>query len=316
MTLLDRAMAKLRRRWYGAGYTRDKWTKAERIAYLESVVEYLTWQVSNQAILVRHAAAPILNDLPAIRRTKESFDFQWAEIPTGLHTLEHPAFRAAATTNVTRFTRLPADWFAGKRVIDVGCGMGRYSWALCELGANVLSLDQSAHGLRHAAEACRAFPSHRTMQVDLLRPIPATEPGDLVWSFGVLHHTGDTYRAFRNVVPLVKPGGYLYLMIYGEPRPAVREDFDEINEYELWRHWTANLDLRGKLAMIREHMQAGHFRINGEELVHGYFDAVAPPINDLHTFEEIESWLLDAGFEGITRTMESRNIHVIARRRA
>lgn len=315
MTLLQRAIVKVRRFWYGNNYTRDKWTAAERLAYLESVVEYLSWQASNQAILLRHLSALILNELPAIRRTKESFDFQWAEIPTGRHNLEHPAFRAEAAANVVSFTGLPAEWFKGKRVIDVGCGMGRYSWALSSLGADVLSLDQSPHGLAHATEACKAFPSHRTLQVDLLQPLPVAEPADLVWSFGVLHHTGDTYRAFKNVVPLVKPGGYLYLMIYGEPRPGVRYDFDEINEYELWRHRTANLDLREKLRVIREGMSAGAFQVTGDEYVHGYFDAIAPPINDLHTFEELESWLLDAGFEDIKRTVESRNLHVIARRR-
>jgi len=316
MTLVQRALVKLRRWWYGNNYTRDKWTTAERLVYLESVVEYLSWQASNQAILLRHLSAPILNDLPAIRRTKESFDFQWAEIPTGRHNLEHPAFRAEAAANVTQFTGLPADWFKGKRVIDVGCGMGRYSWTLSALGADVLSLDQSPHGLAHAAEACKAFPAHRTLQVDLLQPLPVAEPADLVWSFGVLHHTGDTFRAFSNVVPLVRPGGYLYLMIYGEPRPGVRYDFEEINEYELWRHRTANLALREKLTVIREQMMAGAFRVSGDEYVHGYFDAIAPPINDLHTFEELESWLLDAGFEGIARTVDSRNIHVVARRRS
>jgi SAM-dependent methyltransferase len=314
MTLLRRVVSKLRRMWYGAGYTREKWSREERIAYLESVVEYLTWQASNQAVTLRHLAAPNVSTLPAVRRTKESFDFQWAEIPTGAGMLEHPAFRAVATANVTRFTGLPAEWFRGRRVFDVGCGMGRYSWALCQLGAEVLSLDQSDHGLRQTAEACRAFPTHRTQRIDLLEPIALAEQADLVWSFGVLHHTGDTARAFRHVAPLVKPGGYLYVMIYGEPRPGVGADFDEISLYEDWRHRTANLDLNGKLAAIRRGMAAGEFPVQGDEYVHGYFDAIAPPINDLHTFREIESWMLDAGFVDIRQTVESRNLHVIGRR--
>jgi hypothetical protein len=48
--------------------------------------------------------------------------------------------------------------------------------------------------------------------------------------------------------------------------------------------------------------------------VHGYFDAISPPINDLHSFEELESWLIEAGFRDITRTMNARNHHVIGRR--
>ena len=302
--------------WWGERYTYDKWSRAQRLEYLEQVVEYLTWESSRHSALLRHLAAPIVEELPAVRNTKASFDYQWAEIPGGAAMLDAPEFRAQATALVTQFTRLPAAWFRGKRIIDVGCGNGRFSWALCELGAEVLSLDQSEHGLRRTAEACRAFPSHRTMQVDLLKPLPIDASADLVWSFGVLHHTGDTYRAFRNVAPLVKPAGYLYLMIYGEPRRHVVDDFAELNEYEYWRHRTTNLTLPEKLAAIRQGMNAGEFRTAGEAAVHGYFDAISPPINDLHTFEELESWLIEAGFQDITRTMNARNHHVIGRRAA
>ena len=61
-------------------------------------------------------------------------------------------------------------------------------------------------------------------------------------------------------------------------------------------------------------MAAGGFQVTGDEYVHGYFDAIAPPINDLHTFEEIEGWLIEAGFVDIKRTVPSRNIHVIGRK--
>jgi SAM-dependent methyltransferase len=313
--ILRRVVRRLRREWYGpSGYLRETWAREERIAYLESVVEYLTWQTSNQAALLRHVAAPIVQDLPAVTRTKQSFDFQWAEIPTGRYMLENAEFREAAPGYVSQFTGLPKDWFRGKRVFDVGCGLGRYSWALCQLGSEVLSLDQSEHGLRRTAEACRDFPGHRVMQVDLLKPIPINEQADLVWCFGVLHHTGDTYRAFKNVAPLVKPEGYISLMVYGEPRPLFGLDYDELNEYDYWRRRTGNLSLRDKVRVLRENMKAGLFRTVGDEHVHGYFDAISPPINDLHSFEEIESWLLEAGFGDIVRTVETRNHHVIARR--
>ena len=316
MNLWQRAERKLRRWWYGDAYGPGQWSRAERMAYLEEAVEYLLWQTSNQAATLRHLAGPRMGEMPAATRTKDSFDFQWADIPTGHSMLANPEFRAGAANYVTQFTGLPASWFKGKRVIDVGCGMGRYSWALCTLGAEVVSLDQSEHGLQRTRDACRDFPSHQAVRIDLLGQLPPLDPADLVWSFGVLHHTGDTYRAFRNVVPLVKPGGYLYLMIYGEPRAHVTEDFAEINEYERWRHRTANLSLGGKLEAIRRGMKHGEFRVPGDEHVHGYFDAISPPINDLHTFEEIEGWLIDAGFHDIKRTIESRNIHVIAQRRS
>ena len=314
MTFLRRVVGRLRRMWRGDRDRFERWDRDQRLAYLEQVVEYLSWETSRQSALLRHLAAPILSELPIIRNTKASFDYQWAEIPSGAAMLDSPEFREQATGFVLEFTGLPAAWFRGKRVIDVGCGNGRYSWALCQLGAEVVSLDQSEHGLRNTAAACAGFPSHRTVKIDLLKPLPLDETADLVWSFGVLHHTGDTYRAFLNVVPLVKPGGYLYMMVYGEPRRHAIDDFIEVNEYESWRRRTMNLSLPKKLDVIRQGMKDRQFRMVGDQFVHGYFDAISPPINDLHTFEELESWLIEAGFRDITRTSPSRNLHVRAQR--
>lgn len=285
-----------------------------RIAYLEEVVRYLDYQVANEVSLQRHLAAPVIHNLPLVRETKASFDFQWAELPVGRFMLESPEFRAEATGYVREFTGLPAAWFKGKSVLDAGCGLGRYSWALCQLGARVTSIDQSDHGLRRTAEACRDCEGHRVLKVDLLHELPLTEEFDLVWSFGVLHHTGDTYGAFKHVARWVKPGGYLYVMIYGKPREGIASDYAEINEYDMWRRRTRNLGLREKLAAVREHMRTEGFRVTGEEHVHGYFDAISPPINDLYTYEEVESWFLEAGFTGITQTVATRNLHIIGRR--
>lgn len=289
-------------------------TLTQRVAYLEEVGRYLDHQVTNQASLLRHLAAPIIAELPQVRETKASFDFQWAEIPAGRYMLENPQFRQEATGYVCEFTGLPAQWFKGKSVIDAGCGLGRYSWALCQLGARVLSLDQSDHGLARTAEACRAFPGHRVMKVDLLKELDLDEQVDLVWSFGVLHHTGDTYGAFKRVAKWVKPGGFIYLMLYGKPREGFASDYAEINEYDEWRRRTRNMDLREKLGAVAAHMRAGGFRVPGEEHIHGYFDAISPPINDLYVFEEVESWLLAAGFTDIRQTVATRNLHIIATR--
>jgi SAM-dependent methyltransferase len=285
-----------------------------RIAYLEEVVRHLDFQVAGQASLLRHLAGPHMQDLPEVRATRASFDFQWAELPKGRYMLENEQFRAEAPGYVQEFTGLPADWFRGKSVLDAGCGLGRYSWALCQLGARVTSIDQSASGLQRTAEACRDYPGHRTVQVDLLQPLPLDESFDLVWSFGVLHHTGDTYRAFTHVAQWVKPDGYLYVMVYGKPREGHRDDYAEINEYDEWRQRTRNLALRDKLTAVRAHMRDGGFRVAGEEHVHGYFDAIAPPINDLYTFPEVEAWFQEAGFTSIRQTVNTRNLHIIGRR--
>ena len=182
------------------------------------------------------------------------------------------------------------------------------------LGARVLSVDQSVEGLEIARQLCKSFPDHQVLQADCLAPFPMDEKFDLVWSFGVIHHTGDGYKAFQNMARLVKPGGFIFLMVYGEPRRGHVEDYEEINEYMDWRKLTQNLDPAQKLAILREAMRNRRLRNFGEEYIHGYFDAISPSINDLYSWQEIEGWLLEQGFGKIQRTLDSRNHHVVAQR--
>lgn len=284
----------------------------ERIRHLEQVVFYLENQQKWMATIIRRLAAPVIHDLMQSSQTKESFNFQWGRVPLGRWSLDNPEFRKEAPGNVVEFTGLPKEWFKGKKAVDVGCGAGRYSWGMLTLGAEVLSLDQSDYGLQKAKEACSAFPGHRTMKVDLLKPLPIDEKFDLVWSFGVLHHTGDTYGAFKNVVPLVKPGGRIFLMIYGEPRAGITDDYSAVNEYDIWRDKTRNMSLDEKLDAVMSAMRAGEFRAQSEEYIEGYFDAISPNINDLYGYSELEGWLKAEGFVNIERTVPNRNIFIAA----
>jgi len=293
---------------------REEGSESRRVQLLEKQVEFLELELSRLGQIVRLLAAPVINDLPFARQTRESFDFQWDLLPPGRYNLANEDFRREAAGYVCEFTGLEPAWFQGKTVLDVGCGAGRYSWAMCTMGAHVLSIDQSPHGLARCAEACKGFPQHRTRVVDLLEPLPIDERFDLVWSFGVLHHTGDTYGAFRRIAPLVKPGGWLFLMLYGEPRRNVLGDYEAVVEYETWRQRTRNLTMAERLKVVTEAMERREFMVSGPLHVEGYFDAISPLIADLYTFEEIKSWLIEAAFGEVRRTVETRNHHVVARK--
>lgn len=287
----------------------------QRIEYLESVTEYLEFELSRLSSILRYIAAGVINDLPYAQQCKDSFNFQWDKLPTGRWNLENEKFRKEAPSLVCQYTSLPEEWFKGKKVIDVGCGAGRYSWALCKLGAEVLSVDQSQYGLEKTKKACKDFKNHRIMQVDLSKPLTLNETFDLVWCFGVLHHTGDTYGAFKKIIPLVSQGGYLFLMLYGEPRQGVINDYLAVNEYEYWRKKTYNMTLDERLQVVKQTMREHKFKANGDEYIEGYFDAISPKINDLYSWEEIEGWLIKENFKDIKRTVpEARNHHVVARK--
>jgi 2-polyprenyl-6-hydroxyphenyl methylase/3-demethylubiquinone-9 3-methyltransferase len=110
----------------------------------------------------------------------------------------------------------------GKRLLDAGSGSGLFSLAARSLGAEVLSFDYDA-----ASVACaRALRDRFTPGDDGWRIergsvldsafLAAQGTFDVVYSWGVLHHTGAMWDALRNVAGAVAPSGKLCLAIYNE----------------------------------------------------------------------------------------------------
>lgn len=286
---------KVGRSW--GGLNSRKAFHEERLAYLLNEVSELRQQVRM-----------LLSESPSLdawmKQTRSSFDTQWDMLPEGAHLVTDENFVRDATKWIEAYTSLPASWFKGKIVLDAGCGNGRWAFALSALGAEVTAVDQSEHGLQNVRKLCKNFPDFRAQAANLLEPLPLEGGFDLVWSFGVLHHTGDTYRAFQNVQRMVKPAGMIFLMIYGEPTRA--GEFAEINTYVKHRQATAAMSFPEKIEYLK--------RIYPDELVHGYFDAISPLINDLYRFDEFEVWLKNAGFTDVRRTFDNRNLFIVAQR--
>lgn len=266
-------------------------------------MDYLLMEVSRLRSIVRYLSAGTINDLPLQRQTHESFDFQWGETKDGDWITTRPELKEREPRLLCEYTKLPADWFAGRRVLDAGCGSGRFSWALAHLGAQVVAIDQSASGIEHTRKACAEFGDRvRCVQHDLTKPLPFDADFDLVFSFGVLHHTGDTYASYCNISRLVKPGGYIFLMLYGEPDgdPGAYNYYAEVERH---RRATADMTLKDRYEYFR--------RVKGAE-AGGWFDAASPGINDTYPLHEIKVWLANSGFVDIERTMAHPSHHIRA----
>jgi ubiquinone/menaquinone biosynthesis C-methylase UbiE len=111
------------------------------------------------------------------------------------------------------------DRWRGKRVLEVGCGIGTDSINFARAGANLTAVELSSESLRIAAERAEVMGvADRIRFVEAnaeeLTSVLDDEPYDLVYSFGVIHHTPHPERALAEMRALTAPGGTLRLMIY------------------------------------------------------------------------------------------------------
>lgn len=108
-----------------------------------------------------------------------------------------------------------ADFFPGKKILDAGCGNGRFAYYAAKYGAEVWAID-----LGPAVEVARRNTKARNVRVvqaDLHDPPFALESFDFIYSIGVLHHLPDPEAAFQNLLRFLKPGGVVQIYLYWKP---------------------------------------------------------------------------------------------------
>lgn len=153
---------------------------------------------------------------------------------------------------------------SGKRFLDLGCGSGLFSLAAHQLGAEVVSLDFDRDSIA-CTEALRethsnAQPEWRVLQGSLLDAslMHSLGQSEIVYCWGVVHHTGDMTRAIRLVSDAVSNGGRLFLAVYNDQGGASRRWLMIKRVYNrlpawmqpLWVAWIAGL-YEMKFAIIR-----------------------------------------------------------------
>jgi 2-polyprenyl-3-methyl-5-hydroxy-6-metoxy-1,4-benzoquinol methylase len=110
----------------------------------------------------------------------------------------------------------------GRRFLDIGSGSGLFSLAAHRLGADVTSFDYDPSSVgctlemrtRYAPESDRWRILHGSV-LDL-QFLASLATFDVVYSWGVLHHTGQMWPAIRNAATMVQPGGIFTIAIYND----------------------------------------------------------------------------------------------------
>jgi len=107
----------------------------------------------------------------------------------------------------------------GKRVLEVGCGIGTDTINFARHGAVITAVDLSEKSLAIAQERAKIFGltdriSFHQANAEQLSSVVPVEQYDLVYSFGVVHHSPHPDRVLAEVRRYLKPGGQLKLMVY------------------------------------------------------------------------------------------------------
>ena len=112
-------------------------------------------------------------------------------------------------------TGFTPEMLKGKRVLDVGCGMGRFSDVASQWGATVVGID-----LSNAVDAAYANlgtrPNVHIAQANVFELPFRDETFDYIFSIGVLHHTPNTKRAFDALPRLLRPEGRIAIWLYAK----------------------------------------------------------------------------------------------------
>ena len=107
------------------------------------------------------------------------------------------------------------DALAGKDVLEVGCGSGIAVQLFAEAGANVTAVDLTPWAVQTTRARLDAFGlKGEVIEADGESLPFSDESFDVVFSWGVIHHTTNMERALAELVRVCQPGGTLVLMLY------------------------------------------------------------------------------------------------------
>ena len=142
-----------------------------------------------------------------------NFSFQW-----NIHKRTQFDDKVHKISEDTFFRRfgLEKEFFHNKDVLEVGVGNGRYAEIPLKYGSNLYGIDLSSSVDSAYSNLKPKYKSLNIAQADL-QDLPFEDcTFDVIYAFGVLHHTPDPELSFNKLVPLLKKDGVICITVYPE----------------------------------------------------------------------------------------------------
>ncbi len=135
---------------------------------------------------------------------------------------------------------IPYRELGGKRVLEIGVGIGSHAQLLARAAGSFIGIDLTEYGVRATSRRLElAGLRGQVLRMDAERLALADASTDFVWSWGVIHHSADTRQALSEIHRVLRPGGTAVTMVYHR---------------SLWLWWVVGFALhgiaRGRLAAL------------------------------------------------------------------
>lgn len=124
--------------------------------------------------------------------------------------------------------------YKDKQVLEIGCGIGTAAQSFIENGAIYTGIDLSDKSIDIAKKRLDVFGLSGDLfqaNIEELSNINDTQ-FDLIYSFGVLHHTPDIKKSISNIYQMLKPGGEFKMMLYAKNSWKYFEISERLDQYE------------------------------------------------------------------------------------
>ena len=160
-----------------------------------------------------HGLFPIARHIPRFVASESyaaSFGFQWNRFDR--IQVDSVMQNDLSRERFYKTTGWPAR-LTGERILEAGCGSGRFTEIALETGAEVVSFDLSS-AVEAAWRNNSASPNLTVLQASIY-DIPLRKASfDRLFCMGVLQHCPDVAGAFRRLVPFLRPGGEIVIDVY------------------------------------------------------------------------------------------------------